>query len=36
MDAQPKTKASSLSFAELGPLWKEPPEEAGAKPGTVG
>ena len=36
MGGQPKSKASSLSSAEVGRLWEEPTEETGPKPGSVG
>ena len=35
MGGQPKSKASSLSSAEVGRLWEEPTEETGPKPGSV-
>jgi hypothetical protein len=36
MGGPPKSKASSLSSAEVGRLWEEPSEETGPKPGSVG
>jgi hypothetical protein len=36
MGGQPKSKASSLSSAEVGRLWEEPTEETGPKSGSVG
>jgi hypothetical protein len=36
MGGQPKSKASSLSSAEVGRLWEEPTEETEPKPGSVG
>jgi hypothetical protein len=36
MGGQTKSKASSLSSAEVGRLWEEPTEETGPKPGSVG
>jgi hypothetical protein len=36
MGGQPKSKASSLSSAEVRRLWEEPTEETGPKPGSVG
>jgi hypothetical protein len=36
MGGQPRSKASSLSSAELRRLWREFTEETGAKSGSVG
>ena len=36
MGGQPKSKAASLSSAEIGRLWEQPTEETGPKPGSVG